>query len=235
VYLRGDVGIDVEKRVKFHNRDLVNAPDGQWVDTSIDTAPFVGVGVGYRFNNWLRTDVTAEFRGSENFDAKAQYTFCDDFFQPCQKVARNDLITGSLTSKVVLANAYFANFLDCCRMRGLVPFVGAGIGFAHHRVHGLTDIDNTPGYNATGFSGEFTKTTLAWAVHAGLGYQVSPNLTLEIAYRYLNMGDATSDQLSSLPLPAQFSASPVELKDVAAHEVKLGMRWQFGGCCGPTF
>jgi opacity protein-like surface antigen len=35
-----------------------------------------------------------------------------------------------------------------------------------------------------------SKWNLAWAVHAGLAYNVNPSLTLELAYRYVDLGDA---------------------------------------------
>ena len=37
------------------------------VDKGFDAAPFFGLGIGYAFNNWLRFDVTGEYRGSANF------------------------------------------------------------------------------------------------------------------------------------------------------------------------
>jgi hypothetical protein len=32
-----------------------------------DSAGIFGLGAGYRFNNWLRADVTGEYRGKSNF------------------------------------------------------------------------------------------------------------------------------------------------------------------------
>ncbi len=37
------------------------------VDKGFDAAPFFGLGVGYTVNNWLRVDVTGEYRGAANF------------------------------------------------------------------------------------------------------------------------------------------------------------------------
>ena len=36
------------------------------------------------------------------------------------------------------------------------------------------------------------KWNFAWALHAGVGYKVSPNVTIELAYSYMNLGDATT-------------------------------------------
>jgi opacity protein-like surface antigen len=230
-YLRGDVGMEVDKRVDVFQGDLATAPGGAFVDHSINHAGFAGVGVGYRFNGHFRADVTAEFRGTQSFSAIDRYDFdCDAAgltgFGSCVnggKITRNNMWNGNLTSQVFLANAYF----DLCNCASLTPFVGGGIGVARHRVHGVIDFD--PGdFGGGGHASEFTDTSLAWAVHAGLGYQVTPHLTLELAYRYLNMGDAKSGGLNCLPNGCQTGA-PFELKNISAQEVKLGMRWQFSG------
>ena len=36
--------------------------------TSFDAAGIFGVGVGYRFNNWFRADITGEYRSSANLN-----------------------------------------------------------------------------------------------------------------------------------------------------------------------
>ena len=40
-----------------------------------------------------------------------------------------------------------------------------------------------------------TQWNLAWQLTAGLAYQVTPNLTIEAAYRYINLGNAQSGDL----------------------------------------
>ncbi len=45
------------------------------------------------------------------------------------------------------------------------------------------------------FGATESQLSLAWALYAGLGYQVTPSLTIEAAYRYLNLGNAHSGDL----------------------------------------
>ena len=223
--------MEVEKSADVFQGDVATAPGGAFVTKSVNNTAFVGVGAGYRFNANFRADVTAEFRGSHGFNAIDRYNFdCDSAgftgFGSCANggtITRNNIWSGNLSSQVFLANAY----LDLCNCGNLTPFVGAGIGMARHRMHGIIDFD--PGdFGGGGHVAESTNTSLAWAVHAGLGYQVNPHLTLELAYRYLNMGDAKSGGLGCLPNGCQTGA-PFELKNISAQEVKLGMRWQFSG------
>src|SRR5882724_6474221 len=56
-YLRGDVGVGVFHNPKWFDADSA-AVGGSFVHQGNADAPFVGFGVGYQFNNWLRVDVT---------------------------------------------------------------------------------------------------------------------------------------------------------------------------------
>jgi opacity protein-like surface antigen len=58
---------------------------------------------------------------------------------------------------------------------------------------------------------------LAWALMAGFGYAVAPNLMVDLGYRYLNFGDLTVGS----------DAGAMTLKNLAAHEVRVGVRWSF--------
>ena len=40
-----------------------------------------------------------------------------------------------------------------------------------------------------------SKWNFAWALHAGVAYKVTPNFTVELAYRYLDMGDGLTGDL----------------------------------------
>src|SRR5690242_6954176 len=65
-YLRGDIGITNQS---VNSLDNVVSP-GTTVSTkflTFDASPSFGVGVGYQLNNWLRFDVTGEYRANAHF------------------------------------------------------------------------------------------------------------------------------------------------------------------------
>jgi opacity protein-like surface antigen len=59
-YLRGDIGLTNQSVDK-----LSNSLDSQIekIDLGFDSSPFVGGGVGFQFNSFLRFDATGEYRG----------------------------------------------------------------------------------------------------------------------------------------------------------------------------
>ena len=96
---------------------------------------------------------------------------------------------------VVLGNAY----VDLGTWWCMTPFIGAGVGGARVSINNFTDtgIANLGAGALPGlaFGDNASKWNLAWAVHAGVAYQVSPNFTVELAYRYLDMGDGLTGDL----------------------------------------
>jgi opacity protein-like surface antigen len=152
----------------------------------------IDFGVGYKFNNWFRVDGTLEYRGGA--ELQSLYTLTDPvnptFGGPTQFA---DFYRASASSVVGLVNAY-ANLGS---YYGISPYVGAGVGFAQNNITGFTD----QGFAyapfgglgpAGGYSGNGSKTSFAWALMAGLDFNITPNLTLELGYRYLNYGSITT-------------------------------------------
>jgi hypothetical protein len=53
-----------------------------------------------------------------------------------------------------------------------------------------------------------------------LGYAVTPNLKLELAYRYLNMDKAQAVVCQSCNITTAYT-----YKNLESHDIKIGMRW----------
>ncbi len=180
----------------------------------------MGGGVGYQLNHWLRFDATGEYRTEQSFNAIESYN-AGFFNSPPDSSRAFDTYTGSVQSTVALVNAY----IDVGTFYGVTPFVGAGIGGAFNRISGLTDIGVGGTNTGFGYASDKTKVDLAYAGMVGLSYAVTPNLKLEIAYRYLDMGDVRSGPINC----QNTSVCPHEVQKIslASQDIKLGMRWMF--------
>ncbi len=212
-YLRGDIGFTNQHTSRYDN---VLGADVQIVQRGFDASPFGGIGVGYKFNNWIRADLTGEYRSRANFHGFDRYvdpTLPDGF--------GSNVITASKSEWVGLANLY----VDLGTWYGFTPFVGAGVGFAHNTVHNYLDLNNQTGTVA--FAREQSRDNLAWAVHAGVAYAINPNVSVEFAYRYLHLGEARSGDLITY---AGFNGvyNPTTFRDVESHDFKFGIRYMFG-------
>jgi len=214
-YLRGDIGFSNQRVDRLNNAlDANNTSSVQ--NLSFNTAGIIGLGAGYRFNNWFRADVTGEYRGNSQFFGTDHITFPGG--------VGTDTYHATKSEWVVLANAY----ADLGTWWCITPFIGAGVGGARVSINNFTDqgITNLGAGALPGlaFGDNVSRWNFAWALHAGLAYQVSPNFTVELAYRYLDMGDGLTGDLRTFD-GTNNVFNPVTFRNITSHDVKLGVRW----------
>jgi len=225
-YLRGDLGFSNQMVDSVDNSQYSTLTSLDQKQKGFDAAPFGGVGVGYQFNQWFRMDLTGEYRGRATYHGMDLITYSNAGV-PTTGV---DVYSGSKSEITGLVNAYF----DLGTWHNITPFVGAGIGVSRNTISDFTDMgQNVPtGGGATTTSiayGDTTsKTSFAWALMAGAGYQVAPGLTVEAAYRYINLGKAQSGDLVAFD-GTNASVNPMKFKDITSNDFKLGIRWALGG------
>jgi opacity protein-like surface antigen len=121
---------------------------------------------------------------------------------------------GGTSANVSATTILFNGYLDLGTWYRATPYIGAGAGAARMRISDYTSTAMPP------FTGDNAKSkwNFAWAGMAGIAYAISPNTMVDLGYRYINFGDVTtgSDAFGS-----------TTLKQVAAHEVRVGLRWSF--------
>jgi opacity protein-like surface antigen len=210
-YLRGDIGFSNQRvhsvTPSFLDPGITVAP----TDRGFDSAGIFGLGAGYRVNNWFRADVTGEYRGNANFHGLDIVSFNG-------VPAFTDEYHASKSEWLVLANAY----VDLGTWWCVTPFIGAGVGASRNTISNFLDV-NTPNLGVA-FTPNASKWDFAWAVHAGLAYKVSPNLTLELAYRYVDLGDGVTGALTDFT--GFTRGRTMQFKDITSHDLKFGVRWE---------
>jgi len=207
-YLRGHVGVGMNGA---YTLDYLPAPANvgngfAFVHNSIGDTYFIGGGVGYEWNNWLRLDATLEYRAKTRVYAFGTY--------PPNGL---DLYEGHLKSWLFLANAY----ADLGTWNCFTPFVGVGIGGAYLTMANLSDFNPNGGY---GFGRNPSQWNFAYALHAGVAYNVSKTFKVELAYRYLNYGSITD----TVDCAGGCNADSFKFGKLYSHDFMLGLRWT---CC----
>jgi opacity protein-like surface antigen len=212
-YLRGDIGISNQRVRKldtpgYHDPGITVPPT---LGLGFDSAGTFDVGVGYQFNNWFRADITGEYRSRANMHGLDIYSFNG-------VASGTDEYHASKSEWVVMANAY----ADLGTWWCVTPFVGAGVGMSRNTISNFVDI-NTPNLGVA-FTPDASKWDFAWALHAGLAYKVTPGLTVELAYRYMDLGSAHTGALTNY---FGFTRGrTIDFKDITSNDVKLGVRWE---------
>lgn len=133
----------------------------------------------------------------------------------------DDPLHTKLSSYTLMVNAY----RDLVTFGAFTPYVGVGIGMAYHRVPDVYFTENPFLLNRIEGNNDLS---FAWQVMAGLGYRLSDRATLDVGYRYVDLGKATSGRADT----AGFVNPRVVIDDITAHELKVGIRFQLGEAGG---
>jgi opacity protein-like surface antigen len=206
-YLRGDVGVGMNSANLQFLQNPLNSSNFAFDHSSIADTTFIGGGIGYELNNWFRFDATAEYRSKTQVNAFGLYTFGGGTF--------GDQYQANLTSVVALANAY----VDLGTWWCLTPYVGAGVGGAYNSLVDFDDIGIATSGAGTGPS--VSKWSPAWALYAGVDYNVTQNLKVGLSYRYLNYGSITD----SINCIGGCNPDSYKWSGLTSQDIMLGFRW----------
>jgi opacity protein-like surface antigen len=220
-YLRGNLGMTNQQVKSLSLVPLPAAFAGDTITTpflSFDSSPLFGFGVGYQLDKWLRFDGTAEYRSSAHFHGQQVDQFVGGILP--------DDYTASKKEWLFLANVY----VDLGTWWYVTPFVGAGIGASRNTISNFMDFGASGDGGirlSTTYFDDYSKWNFAWALYAGLSYQVTPAFNVELTYRYVNLGSAqtgTPHAFDGTVIPT----SPFVFHDITSNDLMFGMRWMLG-------
>jgi opacity protein-like surface antigen len=221
-YLRGDIGFSNQSvsSVRNTNAALYSGLTSFQETTGFDTGGIYQLGAGYQFNHWFRVDVTGEYRGNANFHGLDLISFPNGGTTGYG----SDVYSASKSEWLFLANAY----VDLGTWWCITPYIGAGIGTARVQISNF--LDQGVGSLAGGGVGPSlvsaqtgAQWNFAWALHAGLAYQVNPDVAIELAYSYVNLGNGTTGVDSAFD--GSVGGHVFQFHDITSQDVKLGVRW----------
>jgi opacity protein-like surface antigen len=215
-YLRGDVGIANQQIRSLTQRLDATVLGLQQTGIKSDSSPFFLAGVGYQVNNWLRFDVTGEYRAKANFHGSDNVTF----LRGGGTAVLADNFSASKSEWVVLGNGY----LDLGTWWWMTPYVGAGVGFTRNQIDGFRDDGIGFASGTPIIADQGVKWNFAWALHAGIAYTVSPSFKIELAYRYLNLGGAQTGATRA-PDNSFTNGGAFGFNGIVSNDVMLGLRW----------
>ncbi|MEO5338244.1 MAG: porin family protein [Magnetospirillum sp. WYHS-4] len=205
-YLRLDAGLAIT-----HDPELSpnNAwPTGRGTQAESDSGDsFAGqVGIGYRFSPEFRSDITL---GLHNQTV--------EYGSP----GGGSTVKGEtdIRSLVTMLNAYY----DIGTFDGLTPYLGAGIGWAHHWSE---DINHTSTAGRSGSEKGDDSNTFAWGVGGGVAYALSPEWVVDLSYRFTDLGKP--DVAKGWTDSAGTAYGATTLGDhLRSHDIMIGLRYQF--------
>jgi len=213
VYVRGDLGYAWADGAGARNvrstaiPQLVGTVDGM-KDSSI-----YGVGIGYRYNPNLRVDFTLAHRGDFRLEGNDS------------AVAPAITYNADVKSTAYMFNGYW-DFKDASR--SFTPFVGLGIGWSENKTSSLRYVQ--PGAALAGQGPGGKKNDFAWQFTAGVSFDISKQLSVEAAYRFMDLGNfktnpgVNSGTVAGVPWSATVDGVEGKLR---SNELNVGVRYGF--------
>ena len=234
-YLRLGIGAEWSRDTSFSDRDCnaitpaalfgcANGPDGRPIGAYGDfgSSPAFEIGVGSYINHWLRTEIAVHYASDFDFSGQANFSGVALNQQP---------VSADANSLVASLNAYvdLAALFDHSNV-ALHPFVGAGIGYARNRISAMTyefpslgagDVTLTPSGESSNF---------AWSLSAGVEYQIAADKTVELLYRYTDMGRIRTD-VGNITVVRNGANRLIAIDsteaDLTSNALMLGFRYRF--------
>lgn len=127
----------------------------------------------------------------------------------------------NVTSQTFMFNGYY----DFINHSKFTPYLSVGLGSAYTKFETAAEIASSTttieNNNASDKSSHF-----AWAVGAGVSYAINPNLSLDLSYRYLNMGESKN----TLHYINHATSDTVDIENkikVDAQDLTFGLRYSF--------
>ena len=231
-YLRGGIGFDRPAETVFTDRDCAStAPaalygcglggDGAPYRSSrgdFGAVPALEAGLGYSAGPAARLEVLVEYRPNLAFEGRA------NFLAP----ERRQEVTADLSS----VSAMLVGYVDLPgpglpRLGPLNPFVGVGAGVVRTRIGETRMVfprttTTVPGARRTGF---------AWMLTAGVATALNERTTLDLAWRYTDLGAVHTGRDEGRvvwrdgnrePLPLDLDATRAKLR---SHGLRLSLRY----------
>lgn len=230
-YLRGDIAAAKAPALNF---------DGAHMSPNFPNNWSGGLGAGYRYNSWLRTDVTVDYQqiysrsgpayvvlpcqiGAVGTPAGGPFTDSDPVYAGCSPYFQS-----RVTSTAVLANAY----LDLGNWGGFTPYIGAGFGVdvLYHKsqvqwyqqnLAAYAGVTWTDPYTGGSYMANWDRSTsnsylrFAYAFMGGVSYDITDHWSVDLGYRYLNLGTLTGAD----------AWGNVQKRKLEVQQLRLGFRY----------
>lgn len=219
-YLRGDLGYSFNKLRGANYFQGSNNNQVEFATSSIKDSFWVGGGVGYQINSYLRTDLTFDYLTKADFNGSTRGS-CG------VSTACTSRDVTAMRAYTLMANAY----VDLGTYAYFTPYIGGGIGGSYVKWDKLrntscadsnsSNCDTTVEHEGKG-SWRF-----AYQLMAGASIDVTCNVKADVGYRFRHTagGDMFGYALNG---------GPGYDKGFNSHSVHAGARYVFGGCETPV-
>ena len=234
LYIRGGLGIDWSEDARFRDENCAQTQppalfgcglgqDGRPLAARGDfgTSLAAEAGIGYRFLPALRGEALISYRPEFEFSGNANFLRTPG---PQPVSADIESLSAMLVGFVDLVGPGMPS------LGPVEPFLGAGLGISRHHVGNVNYAFPGLGANASTVTSGGTDTSVSFMLVAGAALRLSERLTLDIAYRHLDLGEVRTEAGPAVITRPRFTRV-LEIAgteaDLATHGISVSLRFQF--------
>ncbi|MDH4982645.1 outer membrane beta-barrel protein [Hyphomicrobium sp. D-2] len=207
-YFRGDfaAGFGGSPSVNVLGANIIEQTFGNvGRENSFEPSFTGGVGVGYVWGPYFRTDLTVDMHSIMSTKQTASAVIGGNTVSAVDRT--------KWMSTILMLNGYY----DIRTGTPWTPYIGGGLGFAVNQGTRNVDYTNT-GVGSFSTGDRSTQVQFAGAAMVGLTYEFSSFWALDVNYRFLHVGGPS---VSSSPN----YASTVEFGSLNEHQIRAGLRF----------
>ncbi|RWH80399.1 MAG: porin family protein [Mesorhizobium sp.] len=206
-YLRGDVAYLAKK--SFDNEDFAFAPAD--FDEEEDRI-FASIGFGYHFNDYLRADLNLGYLPGNEISV--------DYDDTAIVVPPATATVASASLENYAFSGMLNGYVDLGTYVGITPYLGAGIGILRSKrsLSASYFTDNADPADDFVLNDNKTQYSFAYTLNAGLAYQVSKNVSVDLGYQYFSAPDA------EYAIAKDLDSYQID-KGISNHQIKVGLRY----------
>lgn len=229
-YGRLGIGIDWPESSRYNDANCsstappalfgcVDGNDGRPLGAygNFDATPVLDAGLGYRINGWLRAEALLSWRTNMDFSGQSNFL---------GRAGSNQRVSGMVSSMAGLGIAY----VDLPRVGKVRPFLGAGLGVARNRMGMMTYAFPNLDPTATTTTPAGSNIDFAFLLTAGVSVPLSNRFDLDLAYRYSDLGQVSTDSGTATVVrggePKSVDIGGTEAR-LQSHGVVLSLRYTF--------
>lgn len=173
--------------------------------------------VGYDFWQQHKLPVRAELE----FAMRGNNNYSNDYSNVYGTPGMSSELKVNYNASTLMANFFY----DFHNSTSFTPYLTAGLGLAFINTEYEYNVRNA-GASVFGMNESENFTNFAWNVGAGVAYSFNENVSVDLGYRYVNLGNVNVS--GSRTIPGTANQVSYECDNFASnHEVMLGLRLTF--------
>lgn len=199
--------------------DTGSGGDLCWSRDDLGTGYIYGLSVGKRISDNIRIELEANKRDDYEIKNRTYYNSFTD---------NTSVHTADIDSKTLFLNILFDFRSISIGKNSVKPYIGAGVGYSRNRLSKVREGSLNYPNRVTHIDGS-SKSNTAYKLTAGLLFDITENLSVDVNYQYVDLGSFESGTGTEFLANGNRDTliHAINGAGIDAHEILIGLQYKF--------